>query len=109
MWRHASMQRRRASWQGQPKVPRRERLSDCQRIAAARPYLRGGKQLAPRDLSPRVFFSGAVQTKTRGPGLCAPPPSYPASTPRAPPHDTPYHILPPPTTSYHILTEPTTT
>lgn len=59
-------------FEGQPSVPRRARLSDCQRIATARPYLRGGKQLAPRHLSPRVFFSGAVQTKTRGPGLYEP-------------------------------------
>jgi hypothetical protein len=65
-----------AHMQGQATRRRRERLSDCARIAAARPYLKGGKQLAPRRLSPRVFFSGAVQTKTRGPGLCAPSPLY---------------------------------
>jgi len=59
-------------FEGQTTKRRRDRLSDCERIAAARPYLRGGKQLAPRRLSPRVFFSGAVQTKTRGPGLYEP-------------------------------------
>ena len=42
-------------------------MSDCQRIAANRPYEPGGSKLAPRKLTPRVFFSGAVQTKTRGP------------------------------------------
>ena len=71
--------------QGQTTKRRRERLSDCARIAAARPYLRGGKQLAPRRLTPRVFFSGAVQTKTRGPGLCAPSPPYSTLTPPTPP------------------------
>ena len=50
-----------------PSKPRRERMSDCQRIAANRPYEPGGSKLAPRKLTPRVFFSGAVQTKTRGP------------------------------------------
>lgn len=46
--------------------------SDCERIARAQPYLPGGKRLSPRRLTPRVFFSGAVQTKTRGPGLYEP-------------------------------------
>ena len=50
----------------------RNDASDCERIAHAQPYLPGGKRLSPRRLTPRVFFSGAVQTKTRGPGLYEP-------------------------------------
>ncbi|KAL1526918.1 hypothetical protein AB1Y20_015609 [Prymnesium parvum] len=47
------------------------RKSDCDRLARAKAYLPSGVP-APRKNSPKVFFSGAVQTKTHGPGLYEP-------------------------------------
>ena len=61
-------------------IPRRsqraaEKISECTRIQHHAPYTDKGpafSQLSPRRNSPKLFFSGAVQTKTHGPGLYEP-------------------------------------
>ena len=49
----------------------RQRVSECERMRDAQAFLPSGEP-APRKLTPRVFFSGAVQTKSHGPGLYEP-------------------------------------